>query len=287
MNYDHLITPGKKYRFININPGFAGSFGHHGNMNLRIKEQVLKDGGDFLVLANQKLEVQFHQPYNAVPTFSEITGKLVYHGDDSDYYRNFRKEITDKINWIHQLDTDTVNIYFMYMGDVKYIPLLLDIAGEVDRRTNRFLLNLFYSYNDYFPDGEPAPGNGSESDLILEATEKAAEDRNLFFTTDADVLCSRVAENFQNKDNICLIPSFVSIFKDRETIPAPPGKKEDHRVVVCVPSTSEDRGYHQVGNLIRLLKQEGKLHLFRFVIRNQSPHLSYIKDTSQRLINDA
>lgn len=261
-----FITPGKKYRFIHINPGFNSEFGHHSIQNQKLEKLIASDGGDFVVLSNNKIDKKLIKNVNIIPTFSYFTWALAL-DDDNKYYTSFYHELLHVAELINIIDPDTDNIFFMYLADSKHINIIIEIAKSLGNNNNYFILNLFHIYKEFFKKRKQFGTLKYEFYLALASTAQIREKYKISLSVETDILQNEIRD-YMN-EHLSIMPMFSSMLdefgggiKSQKTTKAP--------LTVYLPSTSADRGYELVYQLILLTKKKKTFPLFKFVLRNQN-----------------
>jgi glycosyltransferase involved in cell wall biosynthesis len=268
------ICKGKKYRFVNINPGFNkkfGHIGHHLNQNLLLKNKVIEDGGDFFVLCCNDLS--YDAKFRNLPIFTYTPWKLLKGGDSEEFYHTFKTELQYIIELICREDDSTKNLFFMYMADIRLIPTFLEVAKNTKSEKNRnfFFINLFHAYKDFYPKGKAAKHVNEELLAILKTTKEIRDQLGVFLFVDTETFQNRIY-NF-TKERVYLLPKFTSAFTGDE-FDFEDEKQLDHRkkkkLTFLYPTATKDRGLDFFVEMISFLVDRQRISPFRFVTR--SPH---------------
>jgi hypothetical protein len=280
------ISKGKKYRFVNINPGFNkkfGHIGHHQNQNLLLKKKVSEDGGDFFVLCGKDLS--HDDKFRNVPAFSYTPWKLLKEGDSEEFYLVFKNELQYIIELINHEDDSTKNIFFMYMADIRLIPIFLEVAKKTNP-TNFFFLNLFHTYNDFYPNGRAAENINEELLAILKTTRKIRNRLGVFLFVEDEILQNRIYK--YTRERLCLLPKFTSAFTDNEFDTGDERQliyRKKRKLTFFYPTVTKERGLEFFVQMVLFLVNKGKISPFRFIIRNPHPednfNRSFLKEVEQ------
>jgi glycosyltransferase involved in cell wall biosynthesis len=264
-----FLSKHKDYRIIIINPGLKSDFGHHLNQNLLIKKYIENDNGDFVVLGNKEIENDIVQNCNAIPTFTYDSWMLVNVGNEENYSTIFKNELELIVDEINIIDKTTKNLYFMFLSDIKYIPIILEISSKYFNPNNSFLLNLFHSYLYFFPDGNSVTTVPDDIKLLFTSTKNLRKILNIFLCAEVEQIADSV-HKFMN-EKIFLLPLF-NIFpfekysgdiNDKKS----PNNNTANKFKAFYPSSSPDRGSDLICRLIQNINKKEKLSLFQFTIR--------------------
>lgn len=268
------IRKGKKYRFVNINPGFNkrfGHIGHHLNQNLLLKNKVINDGGDFFVLCCNDLS--YDTKFRNLPIFTYTPWKLLKGGDSEEFYNTFKNELQYAIELICSEDVSTKNFFFMYMADIRLIPTFLEVANNTksEKNKNFFFINLFHAYKDFYPQGKPAKDVNEELLAILKTTKEIRDHLGVFLFVDTETFQNRIYSF--TKERLFLLPKFTSAFTGDEF------NFEDKKKLIyqkkkpltfLYPTATKDRGLDFFVEMILFLVNRREISHFKFIIR--SPH---------------
>jgi len=278
-----FITPGKKYRFININPGFNSEFGHHLIQNQKLKKLITSEGGDFVVLSNNKIDKNLINNVNAIPTFSHFTWALAL-DDNNKYYTSFYHELLHVAESINVIDPDTNNIFFMYLADSKHINIIIEIAKSLDNKKNYFILNLFHIYKEFFKKRNQFGTLKYEFYLALATTAQIRKRYNISLSVETDILQNEIRD-YMN-EHLSIMPMFSSML-DEFGGEIKNQKTTKDLLTIYLPSISIDRGYDLVCDLILLTKKKKTFPSFKFVLRNQNINIKDIKENLKKISDNS
>lgn len=268
------ICKGKKYRFVNINPGFNkkfGHIGHHLNQNLLLKNKVIEDGGDFFVLCCNDLS--YDAKFRNLPIFTYTPWKLLKEGDSEEFYHTFKNELQYAIELICSEDDSTKNLFFMYMADIRLIPTFLEVANNTKSEKNRnfYFINLFHAYKDFYPKGKAAKNVNEELLAILKTTKEIRDRLGVFLFVDTETFQNRIYKF--TGERLYLLPKFTSAFTGDE-FDLEDKKQLTYRkkktLTFLYPTATTDRGLDFFVEMISFLVNRREISPFRFITR--SPH---------------
>ena len=263
-----ILSKEKKFRLININPGFTNEFGHHLLMNKNLMQIVNQYSGDYLALANVNLSSEYAESVNAVPVFSNNTWMLSTKGDSYEYNYSFSRELLSALDLVYQFDEQTPNVIFMYLADIRHIPIFLDVARSLAKPNLFFKINLFHAYHDLFSKGTEIEDPSPDILQYITATHDLREQYNISLCVETETLRDAVEKYCGIR--LPVLPYVFSTYSinvpEIQSLAINPGDP----FIITLPSVSVDRGIEQFASFIEVIEEKLPAHGFEFVVRNQN-----------------
>lgn len=269
------ITPDKDYRIICVNPDLEDDFGHYLHFDLQMRKAVLAKGGDFISLANEKTQDHILQanPW-IVPVFNHNSW-LLRDAKTFNIENDFRNKLSAIVQSLNQIDSKTKNIYYIYTGGVKHIPLVLEIAKQGFSKNNTFVINLFNDHATFFENGVPAYFINEEVQYNLNIPSNMLDRLNIYLCVDSQELQWEI---YRHSGKKTLVQPFFNVThfteeelecKEEIDVSQYADRDKNAKLKVYYPGNLQFfKGYDLLYPLIEKLESENQLQYFDFHIRS-------------------
>jgi glycosyltransferase involved in cell wall biosynthesis len=266
---DSRIPPGTARRLISINPDLQDGFGHYLHYDLRLRSAAQDLGLEFSTVANRASDPAL-LPGALLPTFTNnswTAGRFRKPGV-ADAFADELKTAVDRIGSA----SGAGNSYFMYLGSIAHAAAVLQVAAATRSAANSFRINLFYSYDDFTPEGKVRAEVLDEYQLVLDAVDTVGGCLGVSLCVDTE----RMSELIRHHTGRVLpVLPFFSVTDLRESdarsIRERPLPARGGEFTVYFPGNMQlDKGYDLVLDLVERFSHEHREFPVRFVMRDMS-----------------
>lgn len=263
---------GKAYRVVSINPDLCDDFGHYLHHDLRVREAVVADGGDFVSLASKALAVRPEDP-KIVPTFTHNSW-AVARPQGRFFCAAFSRELRAAVGEITAKDPVTPNLFIMYSAAIEHVPLVLEVAHAFEPYRNGFALNLFYAHGDLF-------GGDRERRRLVAAVLRLTRDLRAVLPVQALADTAALQDEVErvSGERVSLWPVIGTTDFGGLTVAVASSQPVGKPLVVYAPANMQlAKGYDLFARLAERMAQSSEGGAFRFVGRE-----CYRPSTDQQL----
>lgn len=267
-------TSSTPVRIISINPDVKDHFGHYLAFERRLADEAARMNLEYLVLGSLMAGRDIQDLIPLHPTFQHNSWATYAPGilrDTSlDYYRcakDFEQRITAAIKKLGIDDSDTTNIFFMYLAHPRHVAGAIRL-GELFGGRHPIVLNLFWLHFIY---GFPESKTDTSLRSFFQLNRASRKRNNVHLCHDSELLAEKLAQDIP--EPMGHLPMFS--VTDFSSLEEQSGENLDLRStqqlrIVCPSNMRYEKGYDLSCSLASELGRENVEVVLRRVIINST-----------------
>jgi glycosyltransferase involved in cell wall biosynthesis len=256
----------QKRHLISINPDLRDRFGHYLNYDLRLRATAQVLGFDFSTLANQAIDATAQDRF-VLPTFSNnswTAGRFRKPGVIDAFASELRESLERNPG-----GRDMQNHYFMYLGSISHAAAILQVAAATSDPANHYRINLFYSSDDFTPDGRIRQDILDEYRLVLDAMAVAGTDLGVSLCVDTSRMSELICQHTGYELPVLPFFSVTDLAEsDAADVKGRRSRRDAKEFNVYYPGNVQiEKGYDLVLDLLERYSDAFPEYQVRFVLR--------------------